>query len=87
MPLLDVPQSSLSLRHGGGSVAESGDSSARRGDMTKSALLTRTRREMVPDLNRHSLQHFDVHQIWTHADYGVATASQREFAKPIAQSV
>ncbi|WP_170251252.1 hypothetical protein [Rhizobium sp. SEMIA 4085] len=55
--------------------------------MTKSALLTRTRREMVPDLNRHSLQHFDVHQIWTHADYGVATASQREFAKPIAQSV
>ncbi|MFU0505266.1 nucleotidyl transferase AbiEii/AbiGii toxin family protein [Pseudaminobacter sp. NGMCC 1.201702] len=35
----------------------------------------------VPDLNRYSRHYYDVHQIWTHPDYGVATASMRELAK------
>lgn len=35
----------------------------------------------VPDLNRYSRHYYDVHQIWTHPDYGVATASLRELAE------
>ena len=35
----------------------------------------------VPDLNRYSRHYYDVHQIWTHPDYGVATASMRELAE------
>lgn len=35
----------------------------------------------VPDLNRYSRHYYDVHQIWTHADYGVATASLGDLAE------
>jgi hypothetical protein len=35
----------------------------------------------VPDLNRYSRHYYDVHQIWTHPDYGVATASMLELAE------
>ncbi|NTE56524.1 nucleotidyl transferase AbiEii/AbiGii toxin family protein [Agrobacterium tumefaciens] len=35
----------------------------------------------VPDLNRYSRHYYDVHQIWTHTDYGAATASMRELAE------
>jgi hypothetical protein len=39
----------------------------------------------VPDLNRYSRHYYDVHQIWTHADYGAATASLRELAEACRQ--
>lgn len=35
----------------------------------------------VPDLNRYSRHYYDVHQIWTHPDYGRATASLLELAE------
>jgi len=35
----------------------------------------------IPDLNRYSRHYYDVHQIWTHADYGMATASLHELAE------
>uniref|UniRef100_UPI0032DAFC5F nucleotidyl transferase AbiEii/AbiGii toxin family protein n=1 Tax=Agrobacterium pusense TaxID=648995 RepID=UPI0032DAFC5F len=35
----------------------------------------------VPDLNRYSRHYYDVHQIWSHTDYGVKTASMRELAE------
>lgn len=35
----------------------------------------------VPDLNRYSRHYYDVHQIWTHPDYGRATASLGELAE------
>ncbi|MER8395727.1 nucleotidyl transferase AbiEii/AbiGii toxin family protein [Mesorhizobium sp. M0959] len=39
----------------------------------------------VPDLNRYSRHYYDVHQIWTHPDFGVATASMRELAEACRQ--
>ena len=39
----------------------------------------------VPDLNRYSRHYYDVHQIWTHSDYGVATASMRDLAEACRQ--
>ncbi|MCP3477891.1 nucleotidyl transferase AbiEii/AbiGii toxin family protein (plasmid) [Bradyrhizobium sp. CCGUVB1N3] len=39
----------------------------------------------VPDLNRYSRHYYDVHQIWTHPDYGVATASMRDLAEACRQ--
>ncbi|WP_457301266.1 nucleotidyl transferase AbiEii/AbiGii toxin family protein, partial [Phyllobacterium sp. P5_D12] len=35
----------------------------------------------VPDLNRYSRHYYDVHQIWTHPDYGKATASMVDLAE------
>lgn len=35
----------------------------------------------APDLNRYSRHYYDVHQIWTHPDYGVATANMRDLAE------
>jgi hypothetical protein len=35
----------------------------------------------VPDLNRYSRHYYDVHQIWSHADYGTKTASMGELAE------
>lgn len=35
----------------------------------------------VPDLNRYSRHYYDVHQIWSHSDYGIKTASMRELAE------
>jgi hypothetical protein len=39
----------------------------------------------VPDLNRYSRHYYDVHQIWTHPDYGVSTASMRDLAEACRQ--
>jgi hypothetical protein len=39
----------------------------------------------VPDLNRYSRHYYDVHQIWTHPDYGEATASMRDLAEACRQ--
>lgn len=39
----------------------------------------------VPDLNRYSRHYYDVHQIWTHPDYGVATTSMRDLAEACRQ--
>ena len=39
----------------------------------------------VPDLNRYSRHYYDVHQIWTHRDYGEATASMRDLAEACRQ--
>ena len=35
----------------------------------------------VPDLNRYSRHYYDVHQIWTNPDYGVATAAMLDLAE------
>ncbi|MCJ2877445.1 nucleotidyl transferase AbiEii/AbiGii toxin family protein [Rhizobium pusense] len=35
----------------------------------------------VPDLNRYSRHYYDVHQIWSHADYGIKTAAMHELAE------
>lgn len=39
----------------------------------------------IPDLNRYSRHYYDVHQIWRHPDYGLATASMRELAEACRQ--
>ncbi|GEC17459.1 nucleotidyl transferase AbiEii/AbiGii toxin family protein [Nitrobacter winogradskyi] len=39
----------------------------------------------VPDLNKYSRHYYDVHQIWTHPDYGVATAALRDLAEACRQ--
>jgi hypothetical protein len=39
----------------------------------------------VPDLNRYSRHYYDVHQIWAHPEYGVATASLRDLAEACRQ--
>ena len=38
-----------------------------------------------PDLNRYSRHYYDVHQIWTHPDYGTGTASMRDLAEACRQ--
>jgi hypothetical protein len=43
--------------------------------MTEKRSLEENPERKVPDLNRYSRHYYDVHQIWTHPDYGVATAS------------
>jgi hypothetical protein len=35
----------------------------------------------IPDLNRYSRHYYDVHQIWTHPDYGTSVASMNELAE------
>ncbi|MDX0110479.1 nucleotidyl transferase AbiEii/AbiGii toxin family protein [Sinorhizobium meliloti] len=35
----------------------------------------------IPDLNRYSRHYYDVHQIWSHTEYGVKTASMGELAE------
>jgi hypothetical protein len=39
----------------------------------------------VPDLNRYSRHYYDVHQIWTHPNYGVAAAALHELAEACRQ--
>jgi hypothetical protein len=39
----------------------------------------------VPDLNRYSRHYYDVHQIWTAADHGEATASMTDLAEAARQ--
>lgn len=39
----------------------------------------------VPDLNRYSRHYYDVHQIWTHPDYGDAAAEIRDLAEACRQ--
>jgi Nucleotidyl transferase AbiEii toxin, Type IV TA system len=49
--------------------------------MTEKRSLEEKPERKVPDLNRSSRHYYDVHQIWTHPDYGVATASMLELAE------
>jgi Nucleotidyl transferase AbiEii toxin, Type IV TA system len=50
-------------------------------EMTEKRRLEENPERKVPDLNRYSRHYYDVHQIWTHPDYGVATASMFELAE------
>jgi Nucleotidyl transferase AbiEii toxin, Type IV TA system len=50
-------------------------------EMTEKRSLEENPERKVPDLNRYSRHYYDVHQIWTHPDYGVATASMLELAE------
>ena len=50
-------------------------------EMTEKRGLEENPERKVPDLNRYSRHYYDVHQIWTHPDYGIATASMLELAE------
>ena len=50
-------------------------------EMTEKRGLGENPERKVPDLNRYSRHYYDVHQIWTHPDYGIATASTLELAE------
>ena len=50
-------------------------------EMTEKRGLEENPERKVPDLNRYSRHYYDVHQIWTHPDYGIATASTLELAE------
>ncbi len=39
----------------------------------------------VPDLNRYSRHYYDVHQIWKHPDYGIATTRMHDLAEACRQ--
>ena len=54
-------------------------------EMTEKRLQDANPERPVPDLNRYSRHYYDVHQIWKHPDYGVATASMRELAEACRQ--
>jgi predicted nucleotidyltransferase component of viral defense system len=50
-------------------------------EMTEKRSTEENPERKVPDLNRYSRHYYDVHQIWTHAEYGKATASLLELAE------
>lgn len=50
-------------------------------EMTEKRSLEENPEGKVPDLNRYSRHYYDVHQIWTHADYGKTTASMLDLAE------
>lgn len=50
-------------------------------EMTEKRSLEANPERKVPDLNRYSRHYYDVHQIWTHPDYGAATASMLDLAE------
>lgn len=54
-------------------------------EMTEKRSLEDNPERKVPDLNRYSRHYYDVHQIWTHADYGKATASMLDLAEACRQ--
>lgn len=54
-------------------------------EMTEKRSTVETSERMVPDLNRYSRHYYDVHQIWTHRDYGKATASMLDLAEACRQ--
>ncbi|SFJ74483.1 Nucleotidyl transferase AbiEii toxin, Type IV TA system [Bosea sp. OK403] len=50
-------------------------------EMTEKRRLEASPERKAPDLNRYSRHYYDVHQIWTHPDYGAATASMLDLAE------
>lgn len=50
-------------------------------DMTEKRRLDARPDRPEPNLDRYSRHYYDVHQIWTHLDYGVATASMLDLAE------
>ncbi len=54
-------------------------------EMTEKRQLEPNSQRPVPDLNRYSRHYYDVHQLWTHPDHGVSTASLRELAEACRQ--
>ncbi len=54
-------------------------------EMTEKRSVEDNPERKVPDLNRYSRHYYDVHQIWTHADYGKATASLLDLAEACRQ--
>lgn len=54
-------------------------------EMTEKRRIDANPERPVPDLNRYSRHYYDVHQIWTHRDYGEATASMRDLAEACRQ--
>lgn len=54
-------------------------------EMTEKRHAEQNAERRVPDLNRYSRHYYDVHQIWTHPDYGKATASMLDLAEACRQ--
>lgn len=54
-------------------------------EMTEKRNADQTAERKVPDLNRYSRHYYDVHQIWTHLDYGKTTASMLDLAEACRQ--
>lgn len=54
-------------------------------EMTEKRLQDADPKRPAPDLNRYSRHYYDVHQIWTHPGYGIATASLRDLAEACRQ--
>ena len=54
-------------------------------EMTEKRNADQNAERKVPDLNRYSRHYYDVHQIWTHPDYGKATASMLDLAEACRQ--
>jgi hypothetical protein len=54
-------------------------------EMTEKRRVEANPERTVPDLNRYSRHYYDVHRIWTHPDYGKATASMLELAESCRQ--
>ena len=50
-------------------------------EVTEKRSMEENTERKVPDLNRYSRHYYDVHQIWTHPDYGKATASMLDVAE------
>ncbi|MBY5834148.1 nucleotidyl transferase AbiEii/AbiGii toxin family protein [Rhizobium ruizarguesonis] len=50
-------------------------------EMTEKRSIEENPERKVPDLNRYSRHYYDVHQIWTHADYGKTTAGMLDLAE------
>ncbi|OQM73332.1 nucleotidyl transferase AbiEii/AbiGii toxin family protein [Manganibacter manganicus] len=54
-------------------------------EMTEKRTAEANPNRLAPDLNRYSRHYYDVHQIWTHPDYGRATASMQDLAEACRQ--
>jgi hypothetical protein len=54
-------------------------------EMTEKRNADQNAERKVPDFNRYSRHYYDVHQIWTHPDYGKTTASMLDLAEACRQ--
>ncbi|NKK54368.1 nucleotidyl transferase AbiEii/AbiGii toxin family protein [Rhizobium leguminosarum bv. viciae] len=54
-------------------------------EMTEKRNAEQNAERKVPDLNRYSRHYYDVHQIWSHPDYGKTTASMLDLAEACRQ--
>lgn len=54
-------------------------------EMTEKRNADQNAERKIRDLNLYSFYYYDVHQIWTHPDYGKATASMLDLAKACRQ--